>query len=70
MTEVIAATPRHQPGDPAHLPIGALCGPSFALEVAQGQPTALTVAFQNPAVAARVQQEFASKRSASTPPRM
>ncbi len=40
--------------------IGALSGPSFALEVAQGQPTAVTVAFADPAVAARIQQEFSS----------
>jgi glycerol-3-phosphate dehydrogenase (NAD(P)+) len=43
------------------LPIGALSGPSFALEVAQGQPTAVTVAFADPAIAARVQQEFSSQ---------
>jgi len=43
------------------LPIGAFSGPSFALEVAQGQPTAVTVAFEDPAVAARVQQEFSSE---------
>jgi glycerol-3-phosphate dehydrogenase (NAD(P)+) len=42
-------------------PIGAFSGPSFALEVAQGQPTAVTVAFDDPAVAARVQQEFSSE---------
>ena len=36
------------------LQIGALSGPSFALEVAQGQPTALTVAFDDPAIAAGV----------------
>jgi glycerol-3-phosphate dehydrogenase (NAD(P)+) len=43
------------------LPIGVFSGPSFALEVAQGQPTAVTVAFDDPAVAARVQQEFSSE---------
>lgn len=43
------------------LPIGALSGPSFALEVAQGQPTAVTVAFLDPAIASRVQQEFSSE---------
>jgi glycerol-3-phosphate dehydrogenase (NAD(P)+) len=43
------------------LPIGALSGPSFALEVAQGQPTALTVAFDDPSAAARIQQEFSSE---------
>ncbi|HEY1806515.1 MAG TPA: NAD(P)H-dependent glycerol-3-phosphate dehydrogenase [Terracidiphilus sp.] len=43
------------------LPIGALSGPSFAQEVAQGQPTALTVAFSDPDVAALIQQEFSSE---------
>jgi glycerol-3-phosphate dehydrogenase (NAD(P)+) len=43
------------------LPIGALSGPSFALEVAQGQPTAVTVAFSDPAIAARVQHDFSSE---------
>jgi glycerol-3-phosphate dehydrogenase (NAD(P)+) len=43
------------------LHIGAFSGPSFALEVAQGQPTAVTVAFEDPVVAARVQQEFSSQ---------
>jgi glycerol-3-phosphate dehydrogenase (NAD(P)+) len=43
------------------LPIGAFSGPSFALEVAQGQPTAITVAFEDPAVAARIQDEFSSE---------
>lgn len=43
------------------LHIGAFSGPSFALEVAQGQPTAVTVAFDDPAIAARVQQEFSSE---------
>jgi glycerol-3-phosphate dehydrogenase (NAD(P)+) len=43
------------------LPIGAFSGPSFALEVAQGQPTAVTVAFEDPEVAAAIQQEFSSE---------
>ncbi len=43
------------------LSIGALSGPSFAMEVAQGQPTALTIAFSDPQVAALVQQEFSSE---------
>lgn len=43
------------------LSIGALSGPSFAAEVAQGQPTALTIAFSDPQVAALVQQEFSSE---------
>jgi glycerol-3-phosphate dehydrogenase (NAD(P)+) len=41
--------------------IGAFSGPSLALEVAQGQPTAVTVAFEDPDVAARIQQEFSSE---------
>jgi glycerol-3-phosphate dehydrogenase (NAD(P)+) len=41
--------------------IGALSGPSFATEVAQAQPTAITVAFHSPAVAALVQHEFSSE---------
>jgi glycerol-3-phosphate dehydrogenase (NAD(P)+) len=57
MTEVLTATL-----EPAGLllSIGALSGPSFAIEVAQGQPTALTVAFSDPQIAAFVQQEFSS----------
>jgi glycerol-3-phosphate dehydrogenase (NAD(P)+) len=43
------------------LSIGALSGPSFAIEVAQGQPTALTVAFSDPEIAAFVQHEFSSE---------
>jgi glycerol-3-phosphate dehydrogenase (NAD(P)+) len=43
------------------LPIGAFSGPSFALEVAQGQPTAVTIAFDDAEIAARIQQEFSSE---------
>lgn len=43
------------------LPIGAFSGPSFAQEVAEGQPTAVTVAFDDHAVAALVQREFSSE---------
>jgi len=43
------------------LPIGAFSGPSFALEVAQGQPTAVTVAFDDAEIAARIQNEFSSE---------
>lgn len=42
------------------LPVGTLSGPSFAQEVAAGMPTAVTVAFSDPAVAAFVQKEFSS----------
>ena len=43
------------------LPIGALSGPSFAQEVAEGQPTAVTVAFDDPAIAGLVPREFSSE---------
>lgn len=43
------------------LSIGALSGPSFAVEVAQGQPTAVTVAFSDLQIAKLVQQEFSSE---------
>jgi len=43
------------------MPVGALSGPSFAQEVAAGQPTAVTVAFDEPAVASLVQREFSSE---------
>jgi glycerol-3-phosphate dehydrogenase (NAD(P)+) len=58
MTEVIS-----QVLEPAglRLPTGAFSGPTFALEVAQGQPTALTIAFSDADVAARVQKEFSSE---------
>ena len=58
MTQVIAASLREVG---LTLPIGTLSGPSFALEVAQGQPTAVTVAFADPELAALVQQEFSSE---------
>ena len=43
------------------IPIGVLSGPSFAQEVAEGQPTAVTVAFDDPSVASLVQREFSSE---------
>lgn len=58
MTEVIGETLKPSG---LELPIGAFSGPSFAIEVAQGQPTAVTVAFSDAEVAARVQQEFSSE---------
>ena len=62
MTEVIADCLRDaELALPPHaLPIGALSGPSFALEVAQGQPTALTVAYRDRAAASRIQRDFSS----------
>ncbi len=58
MTEVIAAVLAESG---LSLPIGAFSGPSFAIEVAQSQPTAVTVAFDDPAIASRIQQEFSSE---------
>ncbi len=43
------------------LPIGAFSGPSFAQEVAEGQPTAVTVAFDDHAISSLVQREFSSE---------
>jgi glycerol-3-phosphate dehydrogenase (NAD(P)+) len=42
--------------------IAALSGPTFAFEVAAGQPTAITVASTDAALAERVQQDFSSPR--------
>ena len=56
MTEVIAEVLKRDDGSsPA---VGALSGPSFALEVARGDPTAITVASENAALLRTVQQEF------------
>jgi glycerol-3-phosphate dehydrogenase (NAD(P)+) len=38
--------------------IGALSGPSFAQEVARGDPTAITIASQSPELLTTIQQEF------------
>ena len=38
--------------------VGAMSGPTFAAEVARGDPTAITVASQNNGLAATVQREF------------
>lgn len=56
MTQVIADV---LGGHGIELPCAVLSGPSFAQEVGSGSPTAITVASINPAVAARVQDEFA-----------
>jgi glycerol-3-phosphate dehydrogenase (NAD(P)+) len=58
MTQVIAAS-LAKTG--ITLPIGAFSGPSFAVEVAQAQPTAVTVAFTDPGIAGRIQSEFSSE---------
>jgi len=41
--------------------IGAFSRPSFSIEVAQGQPTAVTIAFSDLQVAQFIQQEFSSE---------
>jgi glycerol-3-phosphate dehydrogenase (NAD(P)+) len=56
MTEVIASVLKLGAGT-AHA-IGALSGPSFAQEVARGDPTAITIASQNAELLRTVQQEF------------
>jgi glycerol-3-phosphate dehydrogenase (NAD(P)+) len=58
MTEVISAS-LGEIG--LSVPTGALSGPSFALEVAQGQPTALTVACRERNIAGRIQRDFGSE---------
>jgi glycerol-3-phosphate dehydrogenase (NAD(P)+) len=58
MTQVIAASLAE---NGLTLPIGAFSGPSFAIEVAQAQPTAVTVAFTDPKIAKRIQNEFSSE---------
>jgi len=57
MTQVISSCLQAE----TSIPIGAFSGPSFALEVAQGQPTAVTVAFSSNAIAARIQAELSSE---------
>jgi glycerol-3-phosphate dehydrogenase (NAD(P)+) len=42
--------------------IGALSGPSFAKEVARGDPTAITIASQDSSLAETVQREFSDPR--------
>ena len=68
MTEVIAASLAEKglagnglAENGLALPIGALSGPSIAVEVAQAQPTAVTVAFTDPKIAKRIQTEFSSE---------
>ncbi len=57
MTEVIAEVFSKDPRRSAQ-PIGALSGPSFAQEVARGDPTAITIASLNAELLRTVQQEF------------
>jgi glycerol-3-phosphate dehydrogenase (NAD(P)+) len=57
MTEVIM-----QASASTKLRIGALSGPSFAAEVARGDPTAITIASHDAALAETVQREFSDPR--------
>ena len=57
MTEVIAQV--IQPDGPKPR-IGALSGPSFALEAARGDPTAVAVASRDSELARTIQQEFSN----------
>jgi glycerol-3-phosphate dehydrogenase (NAD(P)+) len=52
VSEVLQKTNQHSPR------IGALSGPSFALEAARGDPTAITIASRDSNLAQVVQQEF------------
>jgi len=52
MTEIIRAT------TPAPTRVGALSGPTFATEVARGDPTAITIASESNELTATVQAEF------------
>lgn len=59
MTEVL----REAVTDPINLPrAGALSGPSFAKEVARGDPTAITIASSDTALAETIQREFSDPR--------
>src|SRR5690349_4549704 len=60
MTEVIHEVIGRFCGFPPK--VAALSGPSFAKEVAEGKPTAVTVASTDLALASRVQKEFTDPR--------
>lgn len=60
MTQVIAAVVGSDGGFPPR--IGALSGPTFAKEVARGDPTAITISSQDAGLAETVQREFSDPR--------
>ncbi len=60
MTEVMTAVVAS--GDGFVPRVAALSGPSFALEAARGDPTALTIASNDPELAQLVQKEFSDAR--------
>jgi glycerol-3-phosphate dehydrogenase (NAD(P)+) len=59
MTEVISGTFEASRFKPR---LGALSGPSFALEVARGDPTAVAIASTDDELAERIQREFSDPR--------
>src|SRR5262249_49327273 len=59
MSEVIAQVASDSGFEPR---IGALSGPSFAKEVARGDPTAITIASKDTGLAETVQREFSDPR--------
>ena len=60
MTELISSVLNDSSG--FSLRIGALSGPTFAREVARGDPTAITIASHDSALAETVQREFSDPR--------
>ncbi len=63
MTEVVSEILGSSPsGKKFSLRIGALSGPSFAKEVARGDPTAITIASKDADLAEIVQREFSDPR--------
>jgi glycerol-3-phosphate dehydrogenase (NAD(P)+) len=58
MTEIITQVLKRDDEDGSAPAVGALSGPSFAQEVARGDPTAITIASQDAALLRTVQQEF------------
>ena len=58
MTEVISQV--LDAGASRGIKIGALSGPSFALEAARGDPTAVTIASHDVELALKIQQEFST----------
>ena len=61
MTEVIEEVLSEGP-DGFRPRLGALSGPSFAREVVKGDPTAITIASEDDALARQVQQEFSDPK--------
>jgi glycerol-3-phosphate dehydrogenase (NAD(P)+) len=60
MSEVICGVLKQK--NEASNPVGALSGPSFAQEVARGDPTAITIASESVALLGSVQQEFSDPK--------